>query len=310
MNHTDLFDPPISCPSEELKIRFDSLVGMDKAKERLAKLIGVLINPKSMKDWIHQYYPDEEPTILRVLKRPPLIVLEGDVGSGKTELATTIGDAVARNEKINIKLLSLSLTARGRGNVGEMTQLITHAFSDAVTLASKYGRKDSKASSAVILLVDEADALVQTRENTQMHHEDRAGVNAFIRAIDNLGHGDLPIAVIMCTNRMNALDPAVKRRAAEIFKFGRPTYEQRKAVLRPILESMYFTENELESMTEATGKRSENFYGFTYSDLIQRLLPTIILDAYPNQKVDPKRALQIAQNMQPTPPFQEASHSS
>ena len=56
-----------------------------------------------------------------------------------------------------------------------------------------------------------------------MHHEDRAGVNAFIRGVDRLSNGQLPAAVIMCTNRLGALDPAVKRRAADILTFARPT---------------------------------------------------------------------------------------
>ena len=64
-----------------------------------------------------------------------------------------------------------------------------------------------------------------------MHHEDRAGVNAFIRGIDRIGNGRLPAAAIMCTNRLNALDPAVKRRAADILIFERPDDAQRYAVL-------------------------------------------------------------------------------
>lgn len=66
----------------------------------------------------------------------------------------------------------------------------------------------------MILLVDEADALAQSRESDQMCHEDRAGVNAFIRDIDRFANGGLPAVVLMRTNRLNALDPAVRRRAA------------------------------------------------------------------------------------------------
>ena len=55
-----------------------------------------------------------------------------------------------------------------------------------------------------------------------MHHEDVSGVNAFIRGIDRLSNRRLPAAVIMCTNRYESLDPAVKRRAAEILTFHRP----------------------------------------------------------------------------------------
>ena len=155
-----------------------------------------------------------------VLNRPPLVILAGDVGSGKTELAESIGDAVARQEKIEIELLPLSLSARGQGKVGEMTP----AAVGSVRLHRQRSGQASparEAQGAVILLVDEADALAQSREG-EMHHEDRSGVNAFIRGVDRLGNQRLPAAVIMCTNRFQALDPAVKRRAAELLVFERP----------------------------------------------------------------------------------------
>ena len=153
--------------------------------------------------------------------------------------------------------------------------------------------------------MDEADALTQSRENNQMHHEDKAGVNAFIRGIDRLGNGKLPAAVIMCTNRLNSLDPAVKRRAAEILKFGRPTKEQRHAVLSPSLSELGFTKDEIESICVATGSNELLDYGFTFSDITQRLLPSLILDAYPNNPVTSERALEIVKEMKPTPPFTE-----
>jgi DNA replication protein DnaC len=126
-----------------------------------------------------------------VLRRPPLIVLAGDVGSGKTELAETIGDAVARKEKIEITLYPLSLSSRGQGRVGEMTQLLSAAFDYTVEAATKLKGSTGRSRGAIILLVDEADALAQSRESAQMHHEDRAGVNAFIRGIDCLANGQL-----------------------------------------------------------------------------------------------------------------------
>ncbi len=46
--------------------------------------------------------------------------------------------------------------------------------------------------------------------------EDRAGVNAFIQDVDRIGNSRLPAAVIMCTNRRGSLDPAVRRREADI----------------------------------------------------------------------------------------------
>ena len=99
-----------------------------------------------------------------VLRRPPLVVLAGDVGAGKSELAETIGDAVARQERIDITLFPMSLSTRGQGRVGEMTQLLSTAFEYTVAEASKLKSASGKARGAVLLLVDEADALAQSRK--------------------------------------------------------------------------------------------------------------------------------------------------
>ena len=108
----------------------------------------------------------------------------------------------------------------------------------------------------------------------------------------------------MCTNRLSALDPAVRRRAADILLFSWPDDAQRIAVLEPLLKQMGFSDQQLQKMVQATGAR-EDCYGFTFSDLTQRLLPAVVLDAYPSKPVNPDRALEIALEMTATVPFQE-----
>ncbi len=179
------------------------------------------------------------------------------------------------------------------------------AFDYAIEKAKKLNNPSGKNRGAVIFLVDEADALAQSRESSQMHHEDKAGVNAFIRGIDRISNGKLPAAVIMCTNRLNSLDPAIKRRAADILKFGRPNKEQRLFVLKEPLVELGFTDNDIKDIVEITGDTTEREYGFTFSDLVQRLLPSLILDAYPNTAVNPKRSKEIVKGIIPTPPFQD-----
>jgi len=301
----DVFEHRMNYPDIDFQERFSRLVGIDQQKSRLTKILGLLVNPSGLETWAQKYHPGAQLLLETVLRRPPLVVLAGDVGSGKTELAETVGDAVARQEKIEITLFPLSLSTRGQGRVGEMTQLLSSAFNYTVTEAQKLTSKSGTARGAVILLVDEADALTQSRENAQMHHEDRAGVNAFIRGIDRLGNGRLPAAVIMCTNRLAALDPAVKRRAADILSFDRPGDEQRRIVLAKPFEELGFNQSEIEAIINATGPSDTTGYGFTFSDLTQRLLPSIILDAYPANSVNASRAIEIAQQMKPTPPFEE-----
>jgi AAA+ superfamily predicted ATPase len=302
----DLFERRITYPDVDPQTRLARLVGIDEQKDRLAKILGLLVNPAGLINWSSKHHPDAHNLLDTVLRRPPLVVLAGDVGSGKTELAETIGDAVARQEKIDITLLPLSLSTRGQGRVGEMTQLISTAFEYTVAEATRLKPSSGKARGAVILLVDEADALAQSRETTQMHHEDKAGVNAFIRGIDRIANAKLPAAVLMCTNRLGALDPAVRRRAADVLSFARPTDEQRRFVLASRLEPLGFTRYHIDALVVATGpRRGGPDYGFTFSDLTQRLLPSIILDAYPSRPVEGARAVQIAKAAIPTPPFRD-----
>ena len=304
----ELFEHRLAFPDIDAHERLGRLVGLDDHKARLTKILALLVNPAGLAAWSKKHHPEANGALNAILRRPPLVVLAGDVGAGKSELAETIGDAVARQEKIDITLLPMSLSTRGQGRVGEMTQLLSAAFEYTVEEANKLRSAGvGKARGAVILLVDEADALAQSREAAQMHHEDRAGVNAFIRGIDRLGHGRLPAAVIMCTNRLAALDPAVKRRAADILVFERPSEAQRHAVLVEPLRLLGFTMSQIESVVAATGAKNGRSYGFTFSDLSQRLLPAIVLDAYPTSAVSPMRAMEIARAMAPTPPFLEAT---
>ncbi len=90
--------------------------------------------------------------------RPPLFIFAGDVGTGKTALAETFGDAVARESNIRIALYALSLTARGTGAVGEMTSLLSAAFNEVKDAARKGSGRGGKHNSGIILLIDEADA--------------------------------------------------------------------------------------------------------------------------------------------------------
>jgi SpoVK/Ycf46/Vps4 family AAA+-type ATPase len=301
----ELFERRTIYPDVDAQERLARLVGLDGHKARLTKILSLLVNPSGLEAWAKKHHPHSNGVVSAVLRRPPLVVLAGDVGSGKSALAETIGDAVARQEDIDVTLFPMSLSTRGQGRVGEMTQLLSAAFDYTVAEAGKLKGSSGKARGAIILLVDEADALAQSREAAQMHHEDRAGVNAFIRGIDRIGNGRLPAAVIMCTNRLGALDPAVKRRAADILIFERPDETQRHAVLAEPLRELGFTKPQIEGLVKATGAGKERGYGFTFSDLTQRLLPSIVLDAYPAHAVNPARALEIAHETVPTPPFQE-----
>ena len=111
----------------------------------------------------------------------------------------------------------------------------------------------------------------------------------------------------MCTNRLDALDPGVRRRAAATFKFSRPGDSQRQAFLQPILQELGFTPQQIHSIVIATGATHGHTYGYTYSDLAQRLLPGLLLAAYPSRPITFDLAKDVIERHPPTPPFRESS---
>lgn len=302
-----VFDEVREFPDSDARRRYGLLVGLDSVKERLEKEAGILIDPRRLEVWCERKHGTRLPALDYYSNRPPLFIFAGDVGTGKTILAENFGDAVARQHNLPVRLYSLGLASRGSGAVGEMTRLIGAAFAE-IRGASRAAAGQSRAGVGHILLIDEADALVQSRELSQMHHEDRAGVNAVIRGIDDLAEDRAGVLVVMCTNRLEALDPAVRRRAAAEFVFERPTAEQRRQVLAAGLAGANLSEAIIEQLVVATGEKVGEV-GFTYSDLTQRLLPSIVLKAYPDKAVSGDLAIEVARSITATAAFGMKSHA-
>lgn len=304
---SDLFAEVQQFPNDAAETRLCSLVGYDELLADLVSNAVMLLDKRGLHQWSTDMHGSVLPAAQALLDRSPVFIFAGDVGVGKTEVAEVLGQKIATHTGVGVQLYPLSLTARGRGAVGEMTTLLTSAFS--IVRKDFAGRRnnDGGASSMGILLIDEADAIAQSRELAQMHHEDRAGVNALLRGIDGLSADDLPVLTILCTNRLSAIDPAVQRRAASVQTFVRPSQEQRKALLNVLLRGVKLTDSELDSIAKATGETPSRPYGFTYSDLRKRLVPDAVLIAYRSETPISYEILTKAlEAVQPTRPFSEA----
>lgn len=311
-SNTELFHHVISLPEPVRQDRYERLVGLDEMKKRLRKEAAILADPTVLTRWAATHHKNAEPdnpaiTLLR--DRAPLLLFTGDVGCGKSALAESFGCDLAEFLGVEVNLYRLKQSARGTGHVGEITALIGEVFHN-VGAEARLGRSaDGRLRAVTILVVDEADALVQSREATQMHHEDRAGVNAFLAGIDEFAGSGIPLLVVMCTNRLAALDPAVRRRAAEIFIFDRPNEDQRRQVLTNAFSGFGLTEEAVEKLVIATGARGDGRPGFTYSDLTQRLVPNAIIAAYPDSPITADAVITIAEDLEPTPPFSDLAAS-
>ena len=300
----NLFDEVRELPNDEAARQFGQLIGLDHLKGVLVKQARLLLIPDLLKKWSREHHGAVLPCVDDFSRRPPLILFSGDVGTGKTTLADTFGDAVARSERLaKVLLLRLSLITRGKGAVGEMTHLISQAFDEVVDVARKGDDPSGKPSSAVIFVIDEADALAESRATEQMHHEDRAGVNVLIRGIDRLARERLPGLVVLCTNRVESIDPAVMRRAAVHHEFKRPSDEQRESLLRNAFGNI-FDERQYREFVRLTGPdRSGRDYGYTFSDVTQRFIPNLLLEAFPDCPVTFKLVKSLLDQLEPTVPF-------
>ena len=109
----------------------------------------------------------------------------------------------------------------------------------------------------------------------------------------------------MLAYRLDALDPAIRRRAAVTFTFSRPNEAQRLALLKPVLDELEFTPQQIHTLVVATGAVRGLSYGDTYSDLAQRLLPGLVLAAFPSSPITYDLAKEVVERHLPTPPFGE-----
>lgn len=263
----------IRYPNEQAEKTFDALVGLKSISDGLFRKLTLLANPATTDRWAQRHYGANPPAnLLNILRdRYPLLLLVGEVGSGETALARSIGNTVASALHTDVALFVMNLRVRGGGHVGELTQNISRAFVAAE-------RMQERQQIPILLLIDEADALAQARGGRQTHHKDDAGVNALIQHIDRLR--GRPMAVLFATNLVQSLDAAILRRAAA-YHFQRPTAAQRAQLFRSIHSDMDLSDEQIGMLATATEPRVLPGYGggqhrFTVSDLTQRILPMAV----------------------------------
>jgi AAA+ superfamily predicted ATPase len=285
-------------PEPAARAWYDRLVGLDQHKRQLLLELELLLYPDRLIDWSLRHHGCEIVACRIMAARAPLVLLEGDVGCGKTALAVTVGDPLAQRAGGTIHLLKVNTQVRGTGMVGEMTELIVQAFTRAEALADRLN------GAPVLLLIDEADALAAKRVDQHMHHEDKAGLNTLLQRLDGLRQSDRRIAVIFITNRPDALDPAVRRRSALRLTFVRPNDEARAELFLRSVPELKIDERQLKELVALTGSCAEKKYGatFTYSDITDRLIPAAVRGAYETHR--PLTAVGLIEHasvMEPTP---------
>ena len=92
----ELFGNVQEFPDPESGKRFDALVGLDDVKTRLVHEAVVLLMPDALNEWAQQHHNGPISAVEAVSGRSPLIILAGDIGTGKTEIAETVGHPISK----------------------------------------------------------------------------------------------------------------------------------------------------------------------------------------------------------------------
>src|SRR3546814_20253400 len=91
----ELFERRINYPDVDAQERLAHLVGLDDHKARLTKILGLLVHPSGLDAWAKKHHPSSTGALNMVLRPPPLALLAGHVGPGKSDLADNTGHSRA-----------------------------------------------------------------------------------------------------------------------------------------------------------------------------------------------------------------------
>ncbi len=278
-------------PAPAAKRAWENLIGLDQQKQLALENLELVLEPNKFQAWANKHHGRNFYLAQRTLQASALLIFTGDVGCGKTALALTVGQALAVKLNCPISMFVAPSNLRGHGLVGQLSGRISEIFAQARAAIPKRGHG--------LLLIDEGDSIATSREQLQAHHEDRAGVNALIREVDESAENSQRLAVILATNRGNALDPALLRRAIHVVTFARPTGEQLRALWQHLLQGIKHRGSQLDALMRGHGDGV-----YSTSDIIHRVGRMAMLTAYKaGRKLTVDDFLQAIQVIKPTPVF-------
>jgi AAA+ superfamily predicted ATPase len=288
----DLFELELELPNNPIAAVSSRLIGFESRYQRLRRDLRLLADPEEVRAWSKKHHHKELVVCAVVADRYPLVIFAGDVGTGKTVTAEGVCDRLAREARHDAMLFKLSTRVRGSGKVGQMSSLLNEAFDAVVKQAGK--------TRHAFLIIDEADSLASSRETAQSHHEDKVAVNTIIQKVDDLRRHSGRILVFLCTNRADALDPAIVRRAARTEIFERPKDQEREELLRMDLDGLNIKDDAIRELVRLTGPQNGR-PSFTFSDLRSKLLPDALCRAFPTRALTSDDLVQAAKEVQPSP---------
>lgn len=250
--------------SENIRVTFDDVAGVDEAKEELRESIEFLKDPKRFQRLGG--------------KIPKGVLLLGPPGCGKTLLAKAVaGEA-------GVPFLSLSGSDFVEMFVGVGASRVRDLFEQAKRSAKQSGR-------GTIIFIDEIDAVGRQRFAGigGGHDEREQTLNALLVEMDGFNTQE-GVILIAATNRPDVLDPALLRpgRFDRQIVINRPDIVGREAILRVHTKNIKLAKDiELKSIARQTS-------GFSGADLANLVNEAALLAARKNKEAVTEGELEAA----------------
>ena len=229
---------------EDTNVRFDDVAGNEEAKGELKEVVKFLKDPEKFSKLGAGV--------------PKGVLLGGPPGTGKTLLAEAIaGEAGTPFLKVSGSQFVELLVGVGAARVREL-------FEKARSLKPS------------IIFIDEIDSIARSRSsNGSMgggNDEREQTLNQILTEMDGFD-GDSGIVVIAATNRIDILDPAIKRagRFDRQITIGNPTLTERQSILRVHARGKKFAES------VSIAQIAQRTIGFSGADLANLLNESAIL---------------------------------
>ncbi len=280
-------------PDDGAATRYAALVGMDDVKSRLHNELALRLAPERLADWSQRYGHQRLVSALSPAQsRAPVIVLLGDSGTGKTALAESLGDPLARS-------LRVGLRGHRIGADPSSAEQLERALNPASGVQVA-GIGPTPGIRGHIFICDQHYPGGTVPVDGYDGGPDPAAVVQALQAAEALAARGGAAVVIVCVSHPTQIDPAVRRLSLEPFLLSRPNAAQRETVLRRLTVGLPVTDAELVRLVRSTGPR-DGTPGYTYGDLAQRLMQAAILESYPDRALTVATLIAVARRLSPTP---------
>ena len=279
---------------ERAESRLAELVGIPK-DEIIADVIGRLRGREWLTEWSLRHYGDVISGTGVVQQSTPFILLAGDPGTGKSVLVHHISPIVAHRLGCPVLFVQLNARLRGTGIQGRAATEVVNVFDSISNIAGKN-------SLPTMIFLDEAEAVAGSRgagDDSSGAQENVAVVDALIVALDGVfARSDVRMTLFTATNLLDRIDAAVSRRAT-IYRFERPSFNDRRLILQHALEGSVGS-GVLDKVNRALERSGQTL---TAADVLNQVVGRAIREAaHEDRPIDPGYLFILAQSAVATSP--------